>query len=119
LLFSIKNKNDGVRRVAGVRDYFTEDIGHFNKVKNDDGKDITESLEIQSIVNKAGDTISGAVFTGNSVDLSALNIGDVAYQSHLSRLKYAAVNEVTGRQGVFNVGRNFGLKINVPLSFDK
>jgi iron complex outermembrane receptor protein len=49
---------------------------------------------------------------------SALNIGDVAYQSHLSRLKYAAVNEVTGRQGVFNVGRNFGLKINVPLSFD-
>ena len=52
------------------------------------------------------------------VYLSALNIGDVAYQSHLSRLKYAAVNEVTGRQGVFNLGRNFGVKINVPLSFE-
>ena len=50
--------------------------------------------------------------------LSALNIGDLAYQSHLSRLKYAAVNEVTSRQGVFNVGRNFGVKVNVPLSFE-
>jgi len=46
---------------------------------NDDGKDITESLEIQSIVNKAGDTISDAVFTGNSVDLSALNIAPGIY----------------------------------------
>ena len=49
--------------------------------------------------------------------LSALNIGDVAYQSHLSRLKYAATNLSTGRTGVFNVGRNFGIKINVPLIF--
>jgi hypothetical protein len=46
---------------------------------NDDGKDVTESLEIQSIVNKAGDTISDAVFTGNSVDLSALNIAPGIY----------------------------------------
>jgi iron complex outermembrane receptor protein len=49
--------------------------------------------------------------------LSALNIGDVAYQSHLSRLKYAAVNSVTGREGVFNMGRNFGIKVNVPIDF--
>ena len=49
--------------------------------------------------------------------LTALNITDVAYQSHLSRLKYAAENMATGRMGVYNVGRNFGLKINVPLSF--
>jgi len=52
-----------------------------------------------------------------SIHLSALNIGDVAYQNHLSRLKYAAVNNVTGRQGVFNMGRNFGIKLNVPLDF--
>jgi len=46
------------------------------------------------------------------------NIGDKAYQSHLSRLKYAPENLVTKRIGVFNMGRNFSLKINIPLSFD-
>lgn len=51
------------------------------------------------------------------VYLCALNIADVAYQSHLSRLKYAAVNPITGREGVFNVGRNFGIKVNVPMNF--
>jgi len=53
-----------------------------------------------------------------SIHLSAMNIGDVAYQNHLSRLKYAAVNNVSGRQGIFNVGRNFGIRVNVPLDFD-
>ena len=52
-----------------------------------------------------------------SIYLSAMNIGDVAYQSHLNRLKYLAVNNVTGREGVFNMGRNFGIRINVPLDF--
>jgi iron complex outermembrane recepter protein len=47
------------------------------------------------------------------------NILDVAYQSHLSRLKYAAENVVTGRTGVFNMGRNFSFKIIVPLTFNK
>jgi iron complex outermembrane receptor protein len=45
------------------------------------------------------------------------NIFDVAYQNHLSRLKYTDVNVVTGRTGVFNMGRNFGLKVNVPLNY--
>jgi iron complex outermembrane recepter protein len=44
------------------------------------------------------------------------NITDVAYQSHLSRLKYAETNPVTGRTGVYNVGRNFMVKLNIPLS---
>lgn len=52
-----------------------------------------------------------------SLHLSAMNIGDVAYQDHLSRLKYVDVNNVTGRQGVFNVGRNFGVKLNIPLDY--
>jgi iron complex outermembrane receptor protein len=51
-----------------------------------------------------------------SVYFNALNLGDVAYQSHLSRLKYTAENEVTGRQGVFAMGRNFSVKVNIPLS---
>lgn len=46
------------------------------------------------------------------------NLADVAYQSHLSRLKYTAENAVTGRQGVFNMGRNFSFKLLIPLSFN-
>jgi len=45
------------------------------------------------------------------------NITNKNYQSHLSRLKYADVNNVTGRGGVFNTGRNFSFKLNVPLVF--
>ncbi len=46
-----------------------------------------------------------------SVYLSAENLADVAYQSHLSRLKYAPQNPLTGRNGVFNMGRNLSLKL--------
>jgi iron complex outermembrane receptor protein len=49
---------------------------------------------------------------------NAINFTDVAYQSHLSRLKYTEVNPATGRQGVFNMGRNFSFKINIPLVFE-
>jgi iron complex outermembrane receptor protein len=52
-----------------------------------------------------------------SIYISANNLTDVAYQNHMSRLKYTDVNHITGRQGVFNIGRNFALKVNVPLSF--
>ena len=49
--------------------------------------------------------------------LSGQNLTDVAYQNHLSRLKYGPENFVTGRQGVYNVGRNFSLMLSVPLMF--
>jgi iron complex outermembrane receptor protein len=52
-----------------------------------------------------------------NVSAGVQNITDVAYQNHLSRLKYNAENLATGRTGVFNMGRNFTLKVNVPLSF--
>jgi iron complex outermembrane receptor protein len=45
------------------------------------------------------------------------NIGDVSYQNHLSRLKYTAENVVTGRVGVFNMGRNFVARLIVPLEW--
>ncbi len=43
--------------------------------------------------------------------LSAENLTNVAYQSHLSRLKYAPQNPLTGRNGVYNMGRNISLKV--------
>jgi len=48
--------------------------------------------------------------------VAANNLLNRAYQSHLSRLKYADVNEATGRQGVYNMGRNVTFKLVVPFS---
>jgi len=63
------------------------------------------------LVNKKNQTLF-------SLGFSAMNIGDVAYQNHLSRLKYAEENLATGRNGVFNMGRNFSIKLNVPLNIN-
>ena len=43
------------------------------------------------------------------------NLTDVCYQDHLSRLKYADIIVATGRQVVFNMGRNIVFKLNVPI----
>ena len=53
-----------------------------------------------------------------SISVVAQNLTDVAYQNHLSRLKYLDSNPITGRMGVFNMGRNYSIKLNVPLVFD-
>ena len=52
-----------------------------------------------------------------SIYLALNNATNVAYQNHLSRLKYTAENVVTNRMGVFNMGRNFSAKIIVPFNF--
>lgn len=64
------------------------------------------------ITNKKGNTL----FT---FSVLANNLFDVAYQSHLNRLKYFEPypGNFTGRNGIYNMGRNFSLKVNVPLSF--
>lgn len=61
------------------------------------------------IVNKKGNPVL-------TINFIVTNIADIAYQSHLSRLKYAAENMATGRTGVYNMGRNFSIKINIPIS---
>ncbi|MBR1406762.1 MAG: TonB-dependent receptor [Bacteroidales bacterium] len=53
--------------------------------------------------------------TRASVQILVDNLLDVAYQNHLSRLKYADENPVTGRVGVFDMGRNVTLKLTVPI----
>lgn len=52
-----------------------------------------------------------------SVYISASNLTDVAYQSHLSRLKYVGYNYATGRAGIFNMGRNISFKLIIPITF--
>ncbi|MEO6167424.1 MAG: TonB-dependent receptor, partial [Chitinophagales bacterium] len=59
------------------------------------------------------------IFAGDrvlfTINFSGDNLGDIAYQSHLSRLKYAPENFSTGRTGIYNMGRNFSIKINIPI----
>ena len=47
--------------------------------------------------------------------ITADNLLNKAYQNHLSRLKYADENVVTGRRGVFNMGRNITFKLVIPI----
>lgn len=49
--------------------------------------------------------------------VTADNLLNRAYQSHLSRLKYTDINTVTGRQGVYNMGRNVVFKVVIPMLF--
>jgi iron complex outermembrane recepter protein len=51
-----------------------------------------------------------------SLYILANNLTDVAYQSNMSRIKYGDVNNVTGRVGVYNMGRNISLKVIVPIN---
>ena len=47
--------------------------------------------------------------------ITADNLFNLAYQNHLSRLKYANENVITGRRGVYNMGRNINFKVVVPI----
>lgn len=59
-------------------------------------------------LQKKGKTFCSLFFSIN-------NITDVVYQNHLSRLKYTSINNTTNRQGVFNMGRNFSVKLNFSI----
>jgi iron complex outermembrane receptor protein len=50
-----------------------------------------------------------------SIYLISTNLTDVAYQNHLSRLKYAPENPATGNVGIYNMGRNFSIKVDIPI----
>jgi len=54
-----------------------------------------------------------------SLFVSVNNLGDVTYQDHLSRLKYADVNYASGRRGVYNMGRNVSVKLVVPFGLKR
>jgi len=64
------------------------------------------------IINKKGNPILNLSFLGN-------NLFDVAYQSNLNRLKYFEdyPGNFTGHNGIYNMGRNFSIRVNVPLNF--
>ncbi len=53
--------------------------------------------------------------TAFSLYISVNNLTDVAYQSHLSRLKYTGMDYATGRTGIYNQGRNISFKLLIPI----
>ncbi|MFV0376770.1 MAG: TonB-dependent receptor [Mangrovibacterium sp.] len=59
---------------------------------------------------------SGKLF---SVHVSCNNLTNKSYQSHLSRLKYTGLNEKTGREGYYNMGRNISIKLIVPINVSR
>ncbi len=63
--------------------------------------------------NKKGRTIMSVYVLGN-------NLFDVAYQDHLSRLKYFEPYPTDPRQyhGIYNMGRNISFKVDFPLDFN-
>ena len=65
------------------------------------------------IANKKGKIIC-------NIYLMANNLFDVAYQDHLSRLKYFEEypGNISGRNGIYNMGRNVSLKVDLPLGFN-
>ncbi|MCY7408751.1 MAG: TonB-dependent receptor, partial [Chitinophagales bacterium] len=54
-----------------------------------------------------------------TLSLIVNNLADNAYQDHLSRLRYAPENIATGRVGIYNMGRNFSIKLNIPFDIKK
>jgi iron complex outermembrane receptor protein len=64
------------------------------------------------IVNKKGTPLFTISLMGN-------NIFNTAYQSHLNRLKYFEQysSSPNGHLGIYNMGSNFSLRVNVPMNF--
>ncbi len=65
-----------------------------------------------SVVNKKGRPLCDLLIAGQ-------NLTDAAWQSHLSRLKYAPINEATGRRGIWGMGRNISVTLSVPVATGK
>jgi iron complex outermembrane receptor protein len=67
-----------------------------------------------TITTRAGSTLFRISVQGN-------NLGDVAYQSHLSRLKYFEPypGNTSGHSGIYNMGRNISVKLIIPFNVQK
>lgn len=85
-------------------------------------------LEFGTETPTAGYSLFNAGFGGDvtgkknkticSFSILANNLFDVAYQSHLNRLKYFEPypGNPSGKSGIYNMGRNVALKLSFPLN---
>ncbi|GAC1538313.1 MAG: hypothetical protein NVS3B15_18190 [Sediminibacterium sp.] len=94
----------------GLENYFKQDKVYY-KFGNET---VTPGYTLMNV--GAGADIYSNKKTICSVYLSGNNLTDVAYQSNMSRIKYGDTNNVTGRSGVYNMGRNFSIKLIIPFN---
>lgn len=66
-----------------------------------------------------GDIQSGKGRTIAKLYLVVNNLANKAYMDYMNRFKYYPVNYTTDRVGVFNMGRNVSIKLDIPLDFKK
>ena len=114
---NIKSKNKYVRSL-----YLKIGMEYYAKQERIYAADNTESPTSGYILYNAGigaDITNGQGKVLVNLDILGNNITDVAYQSHLSRLKYFEEypNNQSGRNGIYNMGRNISFKVTVPLNF--
>jgi iron complex outermembrane recepter protein len=89
-------------------------IDHFFKQDQIFGSYDTETITPAYTLLGVGVGANVKMFKKNDflkIFLNADNLMDIAYQNHLSRLKYAPQNLLTRRNGVYNMGRNFSCKV--------
>ena len=84
---------------------------HYYKV--DDTETYTPSYTLLSL--SAGTDLNIHKRKVAEIYVTAENLLNRAYQNHLSRLKYCDINNATGRQGVYNMGRNVVFKLIIPI----
>lgn len=84
---------------------------HYYKV--DDTETRTPSYTLLSL--SAGTDLNIHKRKVAEIYVTAENLLNRAYQNHLSRLKYCDINNATGRQGVYNMGRNVVFKLIIPI----
>ena len=84
---------------------------HYYKV--DDTETRTPSYTLLSL--SAGTDLNIHKRKVAEIYVTAENLLNRAYQKHLSRLKYCDINNATGRQGVYNMGRNVVFKLIIPI----
>ena len=97
---------------AGVESYFRQDhiYSAYQTETATAGYTLINAGLGMDITNTVGKRIASLYF-------NVSNLADLAYQSHLSRLKYAPENYLTARSGVYNMGRSFSFRIQIPFSF--
>ena len=100
------------------KSYLKVEVDHFFNQDRFYGENLTETVTPNyTLVNAGlGTDVLRKAKPLLSIYFSVNNLFDVAYQSHLSRLKYAPLNIATGRQGVFAMGRNSMVKMVIPFS---
>lgn len=104
---------DNVYLKVGIDNYFKQD--KIYSAYNTETK--TPGYTIINLGAGADVFVKGKTIV--SFYISVNNLTDIAYQSHLNRLKYSDLNYTTGRTGVYNMGRNISFKVVVPLKFKK